>query len=156
MKNVVINKVVKYIFTEDQLRGLWRRSEHEITYDDLTNEQVIKLAKGIMKKASHSELEEFTIDSQWRLPSDMTGKIIAQDDSDPTEHIEIIDTDLSDMALNDMVIDRLMKVKCSTCDFQFYIDNLEEDVTKLHCPQCEGKVITIHRETKTLKKEDES
>ncbi|GGE43317.1 hypothetical protein GCM10011391_22660 [Pullulanibacillus camelliae] len=154
MKNVVINKIVKYVFTEDQMKGLWQRLKKEPAYDKLTNEQVIQLAKRIMEKASHSELEEYTVDSAWRLPTDSKGEIIAQDDSNPTEHVELIDTDLPDNSINDMVIDRMMKLYCQTCAFEFYIEDLEAEPKTLHCPKCSGAVSISQRGVRTLKEEN--
>ena len=153
MRNVIINKIVKYVLTEDQMRGLWKRLKKETPYDELSDEDIIELAKRIMKKASHSELEQFTVDSPWRLPNDVTGKLLAQDDTDPTEHIELIDTDHSDTRVNDMIIDRLLKLKCQSCAFEFYSDNLDEDISKLSCPKCGGELVSSPRSFRALKKD---
>ncbi|MBM7645833.1 putative Zn-ribbon and HTH transcriptional regulator [Scopulibacillus daqui] len=141
MKNVIIHKIQKYVITEDQLRGEWKKSTKRSDIDDLEDEQLMLLAKKIFLSASHSELEELSIDSTWRTALDASGELIAEDDSDPVMHIELIDTSKNDSSsLSEVFIDRMQRVHCKKCGFSFYIDDLKADLDKLSCPNDGGPV----------------
>lgn len=140
MKNVIINKLVKFVFTEDQLRGKWRNAKKKRPFEELADQELMELAKKILAASSHSELEEYTLGSAWRTPADVEGKTINEDDSDPTMHIELIDTDVKSNQPKELVIDRLLKLTCVDCGFHFSIEDLDCDVTTLKCPSCGGKV----------------
>lgn len=140
MKNVIIHKLEKYIFTEDQLKGAWKRLNKGKFFQELTNEQLMSLAKKILNDASQSELEEFTLGSGWRTKSDMTGKMIADDATDPTLHTEVIDTEQTHNQPNEIFIDRMLQLRCEDCHFVFYIDDLSKDSSKLSCPIDGGTV----------------
>ncbi|MGV3487405.1 MAG: hypothetical protein ACO1OC_02325 [Tuberibacillus sp.] len=140
MKNVIINKIVQYVFTEDQLRGKWLRAKKERPFEDLTSQELMELAKKILAASSHSDLEEYAVGSAWRTKSDVKGKMVGEDDSDPTMHIEIIDTDLKSTQPKDVVIDRLHRLVCLDCGFLFSIEDLDYDITQLKCPCCGGNI----------------
>ena len=140
MKNVIINKIVQFVLTEDQLRGKWRRAKKERPFEDLSSQELMDLAKKILAASSHSELEEYAVGSAWRTQADADGKMIHEDDSDPAMHIELIDTDLKNSHSRDIVIDRLNKLVCLDCGFLFSIEDLDYDITKLKCPSCGGNV----------------
>jgi hypothetical protein len=140
MKNVIINTIVQYVFTEDQLRGKWRHTKKERPFEELTDQELMGMAKKILEASSHSELEEYTLGSAWRTPADAAGKMISEDDSDSSMHIELIDTDVKSNQPKEIVIDRLRRLACVDCDFHFSIEDLDFDVSSLNCPSCGGKV----------------
>nr|WP_243646906.1 hypothetical protein [Scopulibacillus darangshiensis] len=142
---MIIHKLEKYVFTEAQLKGAWARHNKGKSYRELTNEQLMALAKKIFKNASHSELEEFSLDSSWRTKHDITGKMIADDDSEADMHTELIDTEEPKVQANDIFIDRMLQLECDTCGFQFYIGDLSADITKLTCPVDGNKVKQIQK-----------
>ena len=156
MKNVVINKMEKYIFTEDQLKGHLKKHDKDISYVSLTNLQIMSLAKKLLDEASHSELEQHLMSSPWRTPVDWTGKMLDDDDSDPSVHIELIDTDLKGDNRAKTVIDRLIGYTCDTCGFHFYIEAGEEKTLDLTCPNCKNTLKSgMTEEMKHVRKNDE-
>ncbi|MFC7393273.1 hypothetical protein [Scopulibacillus cellulosilyticus] len=154
MKNVIIHKIQKYVFTEDQLRGVWKKSKNQSEFDDLSDEQIMLLAKKVLLDASLSELDEFSLDSAWRTKFDITGKLIADDDSDPAMHIELIDTSEKNSPPNEVFIDRMLPVRCKKCGFTFYIEDLNADLDKLSCPYDGEPVESGARTFKSVSKDD--
>ncbi len=138
MRNIIINSLEKYIFTEDQLRGFLKRNDKDIDFESLTEAQLMGLAKKILQDSSHSELEQNSFDSPWRTPSDGNGKLLADDDSDPNMHIELIDTDQKANNLSKTIIDRLIKIQCKDCNFIFFVEAYVKDIKDLKCPVCQG------------------
>lgn len=145
MKNVIINKIEKYVFTEAQLKGAWQRLNKGKSFQEISNEQLMFLAKKLLNDASHSELEEYSADSAWRTKKDMEGRTIDDDDNDPSMHIELIDTDQQQNASNAIHIDRMAQLTCPSCDFVFYVDDLSVDLTSLKCP-IDGTSVVINQQ----------
>ncbi|MCF6093749.1 hypothetical protein L1765_07110 [Microaerobacter geothermalis] len=139
MRNVAINKMVQYIFTENQLRSHWEEENKEIDFDSLTPDQLMKIAVSMLSNASLSELEHHILGHGWRTEDEIEGKMISEDDSYHNMHVEVIDTEQEGPAAT-IVIDRILRLNCVGCDFYFYIDDLDYDVTKLKCPHCGGSV----------------
>ncbi|MDQ0247238.1 putative Zn-ribbon and HTH transcriptional regulator [Bacillus fengqiuensis] len=140
MKNVVIHKIVKYIFTEDQLIGYWKRLGEDLDFSSLSNEQLISLAKKLLNETSHSQLEQHIAGGIWRSEEEASGKLLAEDDSEKDVHIELIDTSLSGVSSEKVLIDRFLTLQCSSCSFTFYVEDLKTDTDGLHCPKCQSKV----------------
>lgn len=140
MKNVVIHKIVKFIFTEDQLKSYWKKLGEDLDFSSLSNEQLISLAKKMFENASHSQLEQHVSEGVWRTKDDETGKLLAEDDSKEDVHIELIDTSESGGPSQKVIIDRFMKIDCPSCSFTFYVQNLETDPATLSCPKCNRKI----------------
>jgi hypothetical protein len=155
MKNVVINKLEKYIFTEDQLKGHLKKHDKDITFDSLTTQQIMSLAKKLLNEASHSELEQHLMSSPWRSSADWTGKMIDDDDSDSSMHIELIDTDLKSNSRAETIIDRLISFTCNSCCFHFYVELGSNELSHLKCPIC-SKAVEGDKgeELKHVRKED--
>ncbi len=135
MKNVVINKLGRFIFTEEHLKAFWIRKNVELAFKELTNDQLMNLAIVMMNKSSHSELEQHTLEEGWRNLSEINGKMIADDDTHPEMHVELIDTDLEGQPSH-VIIDRLLKMSCEPCNFSFYVEEGKTDITGLKCPTC--------------------
>ncbi|MBA2875603.1 hypothetical protein [Thermaerobacillus caldiproteolyticus] len=55
MRNVVIHKIVTFIFTEEQLKAYWKNKKTDLPFTSLTNEQYMKLAEEILHHSSHSQ-----------------------------------------------------------------------------------------------------
>lgn len=144
MKNVIINKLVKYVFTEGQLKAKWERLGETLDYETLTSTQQMILAKKMLDEASHHELEQNMIGYGWRTEYDITGKMIDDDDTHPSMHIELIDTSKTPEHPNHVIIDRLVTFKCEQCDFQFYIEESIDDPGQLKCPKDGGAVHIIN------------
>ena len=140
MKNVVIHKIVKYIFTEDQLKGYWKRLGEDLSFSSLSNEQLIALAKKLLEETSHSQLEQHIAGGNWRSEDEAAGKLLAEDDSEKDVHIELIDTSQSGVSSEKVLIDRFLKLQCSPCAFTFYVEDVTTDPNGLQCPKCQGKV----------------
>lgn len=140
MKNVVIHKIVKYIFTENQLKGYWKRLGEDLDFASLSNEQLILLAKKLLEETSHSQLEQHLSGGTWRSEDEALGKLLAEDDSENDVHIELIDTALSGVSSEKILIDRFLKLQCSSCSFTFYVEDLEAVPDALRCPKCQSKV----------------
>jgi rubrerythrin len=140
LKNVVVSKIVQYVFTEDQLRGKWREQNKKRPFEDLSDLELMALAKRILEAASHSELEEFTVGSPWRTKADAEGKMVAEDDSDPAMHIEVIDTEKTAEEPKVIAIDRLYRLRCMACGLVFFLEDSDRDLTTLKCPACGGHV----------------
>ncbi|WP_085523295.1 hypothetical protein [Tuberibacillus sp. Marseille-P3662] len=154
MKNVIINKIVKYVLTEDQLKGRWSKTKNDKPFSELSSQEIMNFAKEVLHQLSPSELKEYTLDSPWRTISDVTGEMIADDDTEPTMHVELLDTSMSDNPTSSMVIDRMLKLQCSDCGFEFYIEDLHHDLNDLSCPVDGGDVHTARRNIKTINKND--
>ncbi|HEU5139044.1 MAG TPA: hypothetical protein VFT51_03660 [Bacillales bacterium] len=145
MKNVVIHKITKYVFTEGQMKSAWKHSEENLDFASLSENQLMALASNILEQASHSDLEHHTLDSAWRTKRDFEGKMIAENDSDPGQHVELIDTEQEGTSA-DVFIDRMLRVKCSECDFEFFIEDLDYDLSTLKCPK-DGGAVKIDQNT---------
>ena len=141
LKNVIINKIVQYVFTEDQLRGKWLEKKKEPPFEKLNAQHLTDLAKEILAASSPSELEEYSLNSAWRTPADAKGKVICEDDTDSKMHIELIDTDGKNSNPRNVVIDRLHQLACLDCHFRFSIENFDYDLTNLKCPVCGSNTI---------------
>ncbi|MBP1930037.1 hypothetical protein [Ammoniphilus resinae] len=143
MRNVVINKLARLVFTEQQLMGYWKRHGQELEFKSLTNEQLMALAKKMYEESSHTALEQHVLGRGWRTDADIEGKMLADDDSDPSIHIEVIDTS-QDGSATKILVDRVMQVRCKSCQFEFYIeDHVNTDEQKIQCPSCGGEVETV-------------
>lgn len=140
MNNVVLHKIVKFIFTENQLKGYWKKLGEDLDYSSLTNEQIISLAKKMFENASHSQLEQHIAEGVWRTKEEETGKLLAEDDSQEDVHIELVDTSQIPGSTQKVIIDRFLKMDCPSCSFTFYIQNLDTDPTTLCCPKCKSNV----------------
>ncbi len=145
MKNVIIDKIEKYVFTEAQLKGAWKRLNKGKEFQELTNEQLMYLAKQLLINASHSELEEFSANSAWRTKNDITGRFLDDDDNDPSMHIELIDTDQKRDNSNAIYIDRMVQLCCPSCQFVFYVNDLSHDLSTLKCP-VDGSPVEINHQ----------
>lgn len=141
MKNVVIHKMVKYVFTEGQLKSYWVKHDNDIEFSSLTDEQLIKLAKKMFENTSHSQLEQHIVGHDWRTEDETEGQLLAEDDSEKDVHIEVIDTSVPGAKSKKLLIDRLLKVDCKDCSFSFYVRDLDVDASTLKCPKCNGTVV---------------
>lgn len=139
LKNVVIHKIVTFIFTEEQLKSYWEKKKSEIPFNALTNEQYMKLAEEMLEHSSHSQLQQHLMDGGWRSKEEKEGFVIAEDDSREHIHAEIIDTSVPGQASTKLFIDRLAGYSCPHCQFAFYTKQLD-NVSPLLCPSC-GKTI---------------
>lgn len=140
MKNVVIHKIVKFIFTEQQLKSYWESLGDDLAFDSLTPEQLMNLAQKMLKNASHSQLEQHTLDGVWRTEDEATGRLIAEDDSQKDVHIELIEASEEGKKSETLLIDRLMRLYCTNCNFRFFLRDLDTDISSLKCPKCGGDV----------------
>lgn len=144
MKNVVINKIARFVFTEGQLRAYWKSLGGDLEFDSLTYEQLMKLADKMLAESSHSQLEQHIIGRGWRTKEDIEGKMVAEDDSEIDRHIEVIDTN-EDGPVSQILIDRVLLVQCKACQFDFYVDDIDIDVSKVKCPTCQGEVEAVKK-----------
>ncbi len=136
MKNVVIHKVITFVFTEAQLRGYWNEKKQKIPFESLTNEQLMALAEDMLANSSHSQLEQHILNHGWRVKEETEGQVLAEDDSRDHMHVEVIDTTKQGSPSTKLVIDRLSPIECANCGFSFYIRNVNADTTHLTCPSC--------------------
>lgn len=139
MKNVVIHKIVTFIFTEEQLKAFWEKKKTGVPFTSLTNEQYMKLAEEMLQHSSHSQLQQHLIDGGWRTKEDMKGLVLAEDDSREHIHVEIVDTSIPQRPSNKLFIDRLTEFTCQDCQFSFYVRGLQT-LPSMLCPSC-GKTI---------------
>ncbi|HET7580893.1 MAG TPA: hypothetical protein VFK33_16560 [Bacillales bacterium] len=152
MKNVVINTIVKYVFTEGQMRSAWKQHKQDLDYDSLTDKQLMELAKGMLAHTSHRDLEHHTLGSVWRTKQDFEGRMMEEDDSDPSMHVELIDTSQQGRS-SGLFIDRMLRLCCKDCGFEFFIEDLDRDVSSLNCP-VDGGTIEMKKNTeKRINKE---
>ncbi|MBB5324400.1 hypothetical protein HNQ34_001493 [Anoxybacillus tepidamans] len=135
MKNVIIHKIVTFVFTEEQLKAFWEKKKTGVPFASLTNEQYMKLAEEMLQHSSHSQLQQHLIGQGWRIKEDAEGLVIAEDDSRENIHVEIVDTTIPQRASNKLFIDRLTEFTCPDCQFAFYIRGLQNP-PQLHCPSC--------------------
>lgn len=142
MRNVVINRIARYVFTESQLRSYWQRLGNDLDFYSLTNEQLMKLANSMYHDSSPSELEQHVLGKGWRSPDEVEGKMVAEDDSQNDVHIEIIDTS-QDGSITQILIDRVLQLACKSCSFKFYVDNIDLDLKNVNCPTCFGDVEAV-------------
>jgi hypothetical protein len=142
LKNVVIHKIVTFIFTEDQLRGYWNKQKQAVDFDfdSLTNKQLMKLAEDMLHHSSHSQLEQHILDHGWRTKDEKEGIVLEEDDSRDDIHIEVVDTSIPGRTSRKLFIDRLTEFTCDHCQFSFYLKELHKDGNKLNCPSCGGPV----------------
>ncbi|HEX6922427.1 MAG TPA: hypothetical protein VF149_01280 [Bacillales bacterium] len=152
MKNVVIHTITKFVFTEGQMKSAWKDSEERLDFASLSEKQRMELAKNILENASHNDLEHHTLDSAWRTKRDFEGKMIAEDDSDPGMHVELIDTEQKGGSA-DVFIDRMLRVKCTDCNFEFFIEDLDYDLSTLKCPKDGGVVVADKNAKKRVNKD---
>jgi predicted Zn-ribbon and HTH transcriptional regulator len=151
MKNVVIHKIVKFVFTEEQMRSAWKHLKKNRDYDSLSDQETMKLAKKMLETESHSDLEHHTLGSPWRTKEDFEGRMLNEDDSDPDMHVELIDTSEKGRQAS-VFIDRMLRIKCKECGFDFFIEDLDYDLTGLKCPKDGGAVEAVNRTTNQIKK----
>lgn len=109
----------------------------------------MKLAKREIEEASLLELESHLIDHGWRTRDEIEGKMIAEDNSDPRYHIELIDT-TKEGTPSKILIDRMMQLRCQDCGFEMYIQDQDIDASTLSCPKDGGKVEIIQNKVKKL------
>jgi len=136
LKNVIIHKVITFVFTEAQLRGYWNEQKQKIPFESLTNEQLMALAEDMLENSSHSQLEQHILDHGWRVKEETEGEVLAEDDSREHVHVEVIDTTKQGSPSTKLFIDRLSQIECSQCAFSFYVRNVNADTTTLKCPSC--------------------
>lgn len=153
MKNVLINKIVQFVVTENQLKSFWKKLGNDLSYDSLSDAQLMDLAKRLIDEASHHELESHLIGHGWRTKDEIEGKMIAEDNTDPRVHIELIDT-TKEGAPSKILIDRMIELQCKQCQFEYFIQDLDVDVTTLKCPKDGGEVELIQNQVKKLNKEE--
>ncbi len=144
MKNVVINKIARFVFTEAQLKAYWKSLGEDFEFESLTHDQLMKLASKMFGESSHSQLEQNVIGRGWRTPDDIEGKMVAEDDSESDRHIEVIDTNEEGPA-SQILIDRVLRVQCKACQFGFYVDEINMDLGKIKCPVCQGEVEAVKK-----------
>lgn len=150
MKNVVINKIVKFVFTEAQMKSAWKHFKKNRDYNSLSDQEIMDFAKKILETESHSDLEHHTLGSPWRTKEDFEGRMIDEDDSDPNMHVELIETSEEGRPAS-VFIDRMLRIKCKSCGFEFFIEDLDYDVSGLKCPK-DGGTVETDNQTKQIKK----
>jgi hypothetical protein len=136
MKNVVIHKIVTFIFTEEQLKAYWDKQKSHIPFASLTNEQYMELAEDMLNHSSHSQLEQHLIDKGWRTEEEANGLVLAEDESREDIHIEIVDTSVPAESLRNLFIDRGTEIQCPHCSFSFYLRNAHPPRSDWTCPAC--------------------
>jgi len=151
VKNVLINKICQFVVTENQLRSFWEKSGGELEFESLTNEQLMRLAKKEIDQASLRELEAHILDHGYRTRDEIEGKMIADDDSDPYYHIEVIDTSLPPGTPSTIRIDRMVRLECKDCGFEMFVQDIDIDPSPLKCPK-DGGQLEINNNGNTLKK----
>ncbi|WP_027410104.1 hypothetical protein [Anoxybacteroides tepidamans] len=139
MKNVVIHKIVTFIFTEEQLKSYWEKKKTGLPFATLTNEQYMKLAEEMLEYSSHSQLQQHLMDGGWRSKEETEGLVVAEDDSREDVHVEIVDTSIAKRPTNKLFIDRLTEFRCPQCQFTFYTRELENR-SHLLCPSCRNTI----------------
>jgi Zn finger protein HypA/HybF involved in hydrogenase expression len=142
LKNVIIHKVVTFVFTEEQLRGYWNRQKQQIPFESLTYEQLMTLAETMLQNSSHSQLEQHILNHGWRTKEETEGFVLAEDESREDIHIEVIDTEKTGQKSTKLFIDRLLQIQCQNCSFSFYIRNVNVDTSHLKCPNCSSTDLT--------------
>ncbi|WP_017755866.1 hypothetical protein [Calidifontibacillus oryziterrae] len=152
MKNVLVNKIAQLVATENQLRSYWKKLGEDVSFESLTNEQLMELGKKLIAEASHHELESHLIDRGWRTKDEIDGKMIAEDNSDPSVHIELIDTNQQGIP-SKIIIDRLLEFKCKSCQFEFLVQDLDVKQQALKCPLDGGEVELLQSQLKKIYKE---
>lgn len=140
MKNVVIHKVVTFVFTEDQLKSHHQRNKKGMDWSSVTDQELIQYAKDMLENSSHSDLERHLVGHGWRTPDETKGKMIHEDDSEKDVHIEVIDTSSPGGPQEIFLIDRLLKLECQSCGFKLYVDDLTVNIDGLNCPSCKGSL----------------
>ena len=156
MKNVIVNKIMKYVLLEDQLRSHLKKSQKNTSFEELSQHDMIKIAKEIIADASPSDLDEYSLQSAWRTLSDVSGKKLADDDTDPAMHIELIDTEQQNKKPNEVVINEMMRLQCKSCQFKFYVNDLSADVSNLVCPVDKGELEITDQHVKKVNKDRQS
>lgn len=152
MKNVLINKIVQLVATENQLRSFWKRLGEDVSFESLTHNQLMELGKRLIAEASHHELESHLINHGFRTEDEIDGKMVAEDNIDPRVHVELIDTDQPGSP-SKIIIDRLLEYKCKNCNFEFFVQDLEVNSDVLKCPQDGGELELIGNNAKKIIKE---
>ncbi len=151
MKNVLINKIVEIVVTENQLRGFWKKLGNDLEFETLSNEQLMKLAMREIQEASLSELDSHLIDRGWRTRDEIEGKMIAEDNSNPRYHVELIDTD-QEGTPSKILIDRMLELHCDNCGFDLYIQDSDIDPSTLVCPKDGGNLTITGANAKKINK----
>ncbi|BBW97381.1 hypothetical protein ACPVTF_03415 [Geobacillus icigianus] len=136
MKNVVIHQIVTYIFTEEQLRAYWEGQASVLPFDELTPKQYMELAEDMLEHSSSSQLKQHVLGGGWRTEEDARGKVIAEDESRETIHVEIVDTDAAAEPSRRMLIDRVREIACPHCSFTFYVRDAIGESGDWTCPSC--------------------
>jgi hypothetical protein len=152
MRNVLINKIVEIVVTENQLRSFWKKLGEDLEFESLSNEQLMALAKREIQEASLSELDSHLIDRGWRTRDEIEGKMIAEDNSEPRFHIELIDTTLEGTP-SKILIDRMLELHCEDCGFDLYIQDSDINPSTLKCPKDGGKLNLIRNNVKKINKD---
>lgn len=142
MRNVVINKIARYVFTESQLKAYWTKLGNDLDFDSLTNDQLMKVAGKMFEDSSHSELEQNIIGRGWRTEDEIEGKMVGEDDTQEGIHIEVIDT-AQDGPVSKILVDRVLQLQCKSCSFVFYADDIDVNVDQIKCPSCSGEVEAV-------------
>lgn len=151
MKNVLINKIVEIVVTENQLRSFWKKLGEDLEFETLSNEQLMKLAMREIQEASLSELDSHLIDRGYRTRDEIEGKMIAEDNSNPRYHVELIDT-AQEGTPSKILIDRMLELQCKDCGFDFFIQDADIDLSALKCPKDGGKLTITGKNTKKINK----
>jgi len=138
LKNVLISRIRRYIFTEDQLRAYWGHKGKGVSFDSLTNDQLMDLAQQMLNNASHHDLEHHLLDAGWHTERELEGETVAERDTEDFRHIEVIDTSKPGKRAQ-LIIDRVFTMACKSCRFSFYVD-VRGETDGLKCPNCGGEV----------------
>jgi hypothetical protein len=136
LKNVVIHKIVTFIFTEEQLKAYWDRQNLHIPFTSLTNEQYMKLAEDMLHHSSHSQLKQHLIGEGWRTEDEANGLVLAEDESRDNIHVEIVDTSVPAEPTKKLFIDRVTEIQCPHCLFSFYLRDAHPPRSGWTCPAC--------------------
>ncbi|EZP75451.1 hypothetical protein H839_15162 [Parageobacillus genomosp. 1] len=136
MKNVVIHKIVTFIFTEEQLKAYWDRQNPHIPFASLTNEQYMKLAEDMLHHSSHSQLKQHLIGAGWCTEDEANGLVLAEDESRYDIHVEIVDTSVPAEPTKKLFIDHVTEIQCPHCSFSFYLRDTHPTRSDWTCPAC--------------------
>lgn len=142
MRNVIISKVSRYIFTEGQLKARWEEMRRGKPFAEAADKDLVGIALDIFRNTSFHDLIHHLPGGGYRMKEEMTGRTLLEDSVHPGLHIEVIDTDeKGDETL--LVLDRVLKMECQECGFLFYVDDVRVSPAQLKCPRCQGEVRSV-------------
>jgi ssDNA-binding Zn-finger/Zn-ribbon topoisomerase 1 len=141
LKNVVINKLTRYVFTEKQLRAYWKRLGEEYPFDSIKEAHLMKLAEQLYSNSSLSELKQHIVGQGWRSEDEVAGKLLANNQEQADLHVQVIDTDQAGGS-HVSFLDQDACLTCTNCNFSFYIEPGNNSAADMHCPVCAGSVVS--------------